>query len=60
MWARSADPQYDSSEHKRESEPDGVYHNTCSHIDQIPPVDYDRLDAEAFRPSKCHSAIAEF
>lgn len=44
--AQSVAPRYDS-----EHEPwhDGVYPDTCSYASQLPPPDYDRVNAKAFK-----------
>lgn len=55
-WAQPTAPHYDSSEH--EPEPDGVYRHTCSHTNQVPPIDYNKVNVESFGPSKSHLAIA--
>lgn len=55
--AHLAAPHYESSEHELKS--DGVYRYTRSHTNQVSPIDYDSVDAEAFGPSKPHLAILE-
>lgn len=56
-------PHFNSSDHEQEQAPQGVYQFTRNSTNQVIPVDYTKINAEAFRsdigPFGLHHAIVE-